>query len=246
MIERYLEELDLLPGFREGMRNVALDEQRHIGFGVKLLADLYREDPEAIGDAIVGTLREVLPWTAAVAKPPGWDETYMTAFGFTNDDLGEEGARSLEQKLRAIGLDVDNLPIAMRMDLPPRERAARGRKLLQANFLGPDRPVVRDEEAVEIFFDSIAQSADGRAVPAGTTVQWDFTDHDPWYLTIDNGTSAAHQGRATSPDLTLRCSLDDWADVSAGRRDPRSLLLRRRLRMRGSPRVALRLPRVFP
>ena len=54
------------------MRNVTLDEQRHIGFGVKLLADLYREDPEPIGDAIVGTLREVLPWTAAVAKPPGW------------------------------------------------------------------------------------------------------------------------------------------------------------------------------
>ncbi|MEA2187892.1 MAG: ribonucleoside-diphosphate reductase beta chain, partial [Solirubrobacteraceae bacterium] len=33
MIEESLERLDLLPGFREGIRNVALDEQRHIGFG---------------------------------------------------------------------------------------------------------------------------------------------------------------------------------------------------------------------
>ena len=34
------------PGFREGMRLVALDEQRHIGFGVKLLHDLAAaEDP---------------------------------------------------------------------------------------------------------------------------------------------------------------------------------------------------------
>jgi len=61
MIEASLEELDVLPGFREGMRNVALDEQRHIGFGVKLLADLYREDPGPIQDAIVGLIKEVLP-----------------------------------------------------------------------------------------------------------------------------------------------------------------------------------------
>jgi ribonucleotide reductase beta subunit family protein with ferritin-like domain len=57
MIESYLEEFDVLPGFREGMRNVALDEQRHIGFGVKLLADLYRADPEPIQEAILGIIR---------------------------------------------------------------------------------------------------------------------------------------------------------------------------------------------
>jgi ribonucleotide reductase beta subunit family protein with ferritin-like domain len=33
-ITTYLHERDILPGFREGMDNVALDEQRHIGFGV--------------------------------------------------------------------------------------------------------------------------------------------------------------------------------------------------------------------
>src|SRR6266576_2870687 len=43
-IERYLSERDILPGFRAGMRNVALDEQRHIGFGVKLLSDLVAVD----------------------------------------------------------------------------------------------------------------------------------------------------------------------------------------------------------
>ena len=45
-ITDYLTERDLLPGFRGGMHNVALDEQRHIGFGVKLLRDLAREDPD--------------------------------------------------------------------------------------------------------------------------------------------------------------------------------------------------------
>jgi ribonucleotide reductase beta subunit family protein with ferritin-like domain len=246
MIERYLEELDLLPGFREGMRNVALDEQRHIGFGVKLLADLYAEDPERIGDAIVGTIREVLPLTAAVAKPPGWDMSYMEAFGFTYDDLGEEGARSLEQKLRSIGLPIDTLPgFPMDMSLPPRERARRGRLMLQGNFIGPDRPVARDDETLSVVFDAIARSADPRSVPAGTTVQWDFTDADPWHLVIDNGATRAQRGAASKPDATLRMSLEDFGDVIAERADPRLLLLRRRVRVRGNPRVLLRLPRVF-
>jgi hypothetical protein len=246
MIERYLEELDLLPGFREGMRNVALDEQRHIGFGVKLLADMYREDPDRIGDAITGTLREVLPWTAAVAKPPHWDETYMTAFGFTYDDLGEEGARSLEQKLRAIGLPIDNLPgFPMDMTLPPRERARRGRVMLAGNFIGPGRPVARDDETLGVVFDAIAQSADSRAVPGGMTVQWEFTDAEPWHVEVANGSSRAVRGSASKADVTLRMSLEDFGDVIAERADPRKLLLRRRVRVRGNPRLLLKLPRVF-
>ena len=44
-IEAYLTAQDVLPAFRAGMRNVALDEQRHIGFGVKLLARPRRRGP---------------------------------------------------------------------------------------------------------------------------------------------------------------------------------------------------------
>src|SRR5947209_8144841 len=50
-IESYLDGGGLLPGFHEGMKNVALDEQRHIAFGVKMLADLNAEDPEC-ADAV--------------------------------------------------------------------------------------------------------------------------------------------------------------------------------------------------
>src|SRR3954470_21689892 len=45
-IDAYLHQMDVLPGFREGMGKVALDEQRHIGFGVKLLADLVKQSDE--------------------------------------------------------------------------------------------------------------------------------------------------------------------------------------------------------
>jgi ribonucleotide reductase beta subunit family protein with ferritin-like domain len=247
MIERSLEELDVLPGFRAGMRNVALDEQRHIGFGVKLLADFHREAPEETLEAILGVLREVLPWTTAVAKPPNWDRSYTECFGFTLEDLGEAGATSIEQKLRAVGLPVDSLPrFPMPMDIPPRERALRGQKMLRAGFFGPgDDPVVADPEATSILFDSIRRSADASAVRPGTVIQWEFADADPWYVTLHDGDSSATQGRAGSADLTLRSSFADWVDVVGGRADPRKLLLRRRLRPSGDPRLLLKLPRVF-
>ena len=53
------------------------------------------------------------------------------------------------------------------------------------------------------------------------------------------------QGHAAHADLTLRLRFADWADVMAGRADPRALMLRRRLRPKGSPRVLLALPKVF-
>jgi ribonucleotide reductase beta subunit family protein with ferritin-like domain len=247
MIETYLEEFDVLPGFRAGMRNVALDEQRHIGFGVKLLADLYAEDPEPIGEAIVGLIREVLPWTTAVAKPPNWDRSYTECFGFTLEDLGEAGAASIEQKLRAIGLPVDTLPrFPMPMDLPPRERALRGQKMLQAGLIGPgDEGVHADDEALAIWFDQIARQADATAVRAGTTIAWEFTDAPPWTLTLDGVRATAAQAPARGADLTLRSTVADFADVTAGRADARRLMLQRRLRPRGSVRLLLALPRVL-
>jgi hypothetical protein len=246
MIERYLEEYDLLPGFREGMRNVALDEQRHIGFGVKLLADLCEEDARC-ADAIIETIREVLPWTSAVALPPNDDPSYTEAFGFTLEDLYEEGARSQEARLRAIGLPVDDLPrFPLPMDLSPRERGERGLKLLRARFIGPkDGPIVRDPEATAILFDTLRRQADPSQVRPGTTIQWDFPDADPWYLRCDNGSSAVTQGRAPKPDATLRLRFEDFVDVAAGRVDPRALMLRGRIRPSGRPGVLLKLPKLL-
>ena len=125
-IEDYLKRKDVLPGFRGGMRNVALDEQRHIGFGVKLLRDLAAEDPE-VPLAVADLLREVLPYSAGVFIPPGWDRRYSECFGFTLEEIYEEGGRSFESKLRAAGLPVESLPgpIPYPFELPPAERARR-------------------------------------------------------------------------------------------------------------------------
>src|SRR5215204_6291513 len=44
-ILRYLKEADRLPGFRQGFTAVNRDESRHVGFGVKFLADAIKSDP---------------------------------------------------------------------------------------------------------------------------------------------------------------------------------------------------------
>jgi putative sterol carrier protein len=136
--------------------------------------------------------------------------------------------------------------IPMPFYLPPRERGERGIKLLEANILGEKLgPPSRDPEIVQILFDSVADQADRRQVPAGTTIQWDFDDMDPWYLTLDNGATAATQGRHGHPDVVLRCRWEDWVDLVAGREDPRRALLTRKLRPRGRIRALLRLQKLF-
>ena len=247
-ITSYLADRDLLPGFREGMENVARDEQRHIGFGVKLLHDLVVEDPRCRA-AVADTLREVLPWTAAVLVPPDWDESYVTCFGFTFDEIGEEGSRSVETKLRSAGLPLEDLPgpPPVPLDLSHVERTRRGRQLVQAGVLGEKNgPPAKDAAAQELLFDTIRRSVNpGHGLRSSLTVQWDFPDADPWYVVVDNGASRAEQGRAPAPDVTLRSSWEDFVDLAGGRLDPRRAVLTRRLRLRGRVRALLAFPRVF-
>jgi hypothetical protein len=247
-IEEALTALDVLPGFREGMRNVAHDEQRHIAFGVRVLADLHEQDPDGTCEAIVEKIREVLPWTTAVALPPNRDLAYTEVIGIDLADLFEEGAMLMEQRLRAIGLPLDKLDrFPLPLDLSPRVRGERGLKLLEAGILGPkDGPASRDPEAMEILMDTVRRGAVPDAAAAGMTIQWEFADAEPWFLRLDNGSTAVQQGRAPRPDVTLRMTFDDFIDVAAGREDARRLVLRRRIRPSGRLRALARLPKVLP
>jgi len=248
-ITSYLEQRDTLPGFREGMQKIALDEQRHIGFGVKLLSDLVAEDPDC-RPAVADLLREVIPWSAAVLIPPNWDERYIETFGFTKDDIGIEGVTSMETKLRSAGLALEDLPgpPPVPLDLTPLERSQRGYALVRAGVLGEKTgPPSRDPETVALLMDTVRRSVNPRhGLDKPTVLQWDFTDVEPWHVRIDNGSTAASAGRAESPDVTLRCSFEDWVDLVGGRLDPRRALLTRRLRPCGSLRTLAAFPRLFP
>ncbi len=248
----YLEKREQLPAFSEGMRNIAADEQRHIGFGVKLLADLNREDPVGVPRAVAGLLREVTRYTAQVLMPPGWDERYVTTFGATFDEVGVEGLTSMTTKLRSAGLPVERLPgpALLPPGLTPLELSQRGRALAKAGVLGVRQgPTDRDPETVAMLFDTVRRQVNpnhGLARP--TTLQWEFTDPDvpSWHLTVDNGSSSVAEGEAQNPDLRLRLSWQDWADIIGERLSPVRALATGRLRPLGNPLALRYLPKVFP
>jgi hypothetical protein len=253
VLDDALTSLDLMPGFRQGLEMVERDEQRHIAFGVKLLSELLTRDPEGVEAAIVELLAEILPATASFPGTDDWDPDYDRAIrltaplGFTLEDLYEASGRSFEDRLRAIGLRVDDIPrFPLALHLTPRERARAGLKLVHAGFLGSgQRPALNDPAALAYFFEETRRRADATQLPDGSVIQWDFTDADPWHLAFDGGTVQARSGTVRKPDIRLRSSLQDWVDLSAGRATAGRLLLTRRLRLRGKPSALARFGRVF-
>ncbi|HEX4720584.1 MAG TPA: ribonucleotide-diphosphate reductase subunit beta [Thermoleophilaceae bacterium] len=247
-IEEYLGNRGIMPGFYEGMRNVSKDEQRHIGFGVKLLYDLQQEDPDC-KDAVAELLREVMPYTVGVFIPPNWDESYVQLFGKEIEDVFEDGMKSLDQRLRAAGMPLEELDgVPIRTDIPPRQRAEETVKMMRANLLGEKYgPPGRDPEVMQIFFDTLRTSlaTDGlNGQPA--VIQWDFADMEPWHIRIDNGSSAAAPGRVETADLTIKCRFEDWVDVTAGWEDARAAVLKGKIRPSGKLKALWRMRKVFP
>ncbi len=245
-IEEGLGRRGLLPGFREGVGHVARDEQRHIAFGVKMIADLVREDPEC-EPAIAELLRAVLPFTVAVFVPPGWDERYVTTFGFTLEDIFTQGAEAMEGRLRAAGLDPGSMRLGLPFDMPASARAERGLTLLRAGYLGEPNGAVRPSpEATAMLFDGLRRQIDPSVAP-GARIQWDFTDAEPWHLRIagSGAPTAVAPGRVEGADLTFHCRLQDWVDIAAGRTEPWRALVQRKVRPTGSLRMLVRSRRLF-
>jgi len=241
-ITSYLEQRDILPAFREGMSQIARDEQRHIAFGVKLLADVASGDPRC-RRAVADTLREVTPWGVAVLQPPGWDRQYTEVFGFTLEDIGEAGITSMQTKLRSAGMPLEELPgpPVVPPGETPRELAERGPLLVQAGLLGERQPAPpKDAASIELVMDAVRRGIPIAGGPS-LTVQFAFTDVEPWTLRL-NGAPSVERGRAAKADVTLRVSWDDWLDVAGGRVNPGHAIMRGRLK----PRARLSALKLLP
>ena len=149
---------------------------------------------------MVELLREVMPYSLAVFSPPDWDREYTRCYGFELEDIFAFGMRSVRTKWRAIGYPIEEMP----RRLPVRPRARRPRrsrerqiKLLKAGVLGePERParlLARDPAAL------LRRRRRGRADTERRqrrplTIQWRFSDAEPWHMRIDNGSTAAEPG----------------------------------------------------
>jgi ribonucleoside-diphosphate reductase beta chain len=91
-------------GFYRGFTAVARDESRHVSFGIKVLQEAVREDPERFAPLIQRTLVECLPLIAGTLEPP--DPTYITEFGHTESEILTFALESLNKRLRAIGINL--------------------------------------------------------------------------------------------------------------------------------------------
>jgi ribonucleoside-diphosphate reductase beta chain len=103
---RTLKERDWLPGFRQGFTAVNRDESRHVGFGVKLLADAIKQDP-AHKETVQDTLAECLPVGTLALAPPMAEDPYdfTTPFGYHSSEIYAYAAKSLSKKLAAMGME---------------------------------------------------------------------------------------------------------------------------------------------
>jgi ribonucleotide reductase beta subunit family protein with ferritin-like domain len=251
MIADFLERRQILPAFSEGMRNVALDEQRHIAFGVKLMADLAREDSR-VPAAVARLLHEVLQHTGQVLMPPGWDERYVSALGSTFDQVGAVGVSSLAARLRAAGLAPETLPgpPIMFAGMTPEEIARRGRELAMAGITGVRQgPTKRDPETVALLFDTMALTINPtHGLRRPTSFQYEFVDPDiaTWHLTVDGATATVAEGPVPAPAVRMAISYQDYVDIIGRRLDPKRALITGRLRLRGNPLGVRKLVRVFP
>src|SRR3954452_21064138 len=98
----YNEEVGTLPGFVEGLNKVARAEHRHVAFGARFLREMAQTD-ERYRDAIQRTLVECGPAADGVLMPP-WYEEGTELLGATLDETRAFAMKSLERRLKVIGL----------------------------------------------------------------------------------------------------------------------------------------------
>jgi hypothetical protein len=253
-IEDFFASEDTMPGFSEGMANVSKDEQRHIGFGVKVLSELLGEgNPgwEENRAAVVELLREALPYGVSVFRPPNWDREYTECYGFSMEDIFAFGLKLIRQRWRTIGYPTEEMPpgvFPFDPGLPEDEVAKRQVKLLMAGVIGEPgaRKPESSAELQRLFFDVVARSADPAAANGSPLVyQWNFTDADPWHLVIENGSTRAEPGVAPSPSVAFESTWADWLNSTGPNGNPVKAMLQRRIRPRGSLRELVRMRRVF-
>jgi Ribonucleotide reductase, small chain/SCP-2 sterol transfer family len=254
-IEDFFSSEETMPGFSAGMVNVSRDEQRHIGFGVKVLSELLNapypgwEENRA---AAVELLKEVLPYGPAVFYPPNLDRSYTECYGFSLEDIFAFGLKLIRQRWRTIGFPTEEMPpgvFPFDPDASAEEVAERQVKLMMAGVLGPpDAPQKPDTspETQRLYFDIVKRVADPAAANGSPIVyQWNFSDAEPWHLVLDNGSTRAEPGQVPNPTVTIESSWADW--VASGKPDANQMkmLVQRRIRPRGPIRELMRMRKVF-
>jgi ribonucleoside-diphosphate reductase beta chain len=103
-ISGYLDEHGLLPGFLDGYRRIARDEQRHVAYGTGFLRDAVAQDP-AMGERVRAAMHSLLPAVAEALEPPAANGD-GPAFGIEPADVREFALGGLQRRLKIIGVSL--------------------------------------------------------------------------------------------------------------------------------------------
>lgn len=110
---QFFRDREIMPGFRNGFTAVARDESRHVNFGMKVLKETVADDPGLV-DVVHDQLARAMPPAARIFTPPPGDDGPATLLGFAMPELYEYGFRTLEKRLRSIGVPA---PFTWRSEL---------------------------------------------------------------------------------------------------------------------------------
>ncbi|MEN0014714.1 MAG: ribonucleotide-diphosphate reductase subunit beta [Solirubrobacteraceae bacterium] len=236
LMERWLENTGVLPGFLDGLRNVAIDEQRHIAFGMKTLADMYANDPEEIGQVVIDAIRNSGTYLMAFAYPKDGGSAFLSPLGIHLEELYADSMRSLTSRLRGIGLSESQRSKALTLnpELSFEEQGSMMMRLLDSGYVGDGSvPKSKKPEDLALLFDMMQNLIRANPPAVGTVVQFDFTDIGPrYYLQTADGLEY-HENRHPSPSVSIKTSLDDLLDLLGERVSPVKLILSRRLWVSG-------------
>ena len=248
-IEDFFNKEGTMPGFSEGMQHVSRDEQRHIGFGVKVLSEILPQSEECRA-AVVELLREVNKYSLGVFCPPGFDRSYSQCWGFELEDIYSFGLKLVRQRWKTIGFPMEEMPKdvwPLDHSLTADEIAAQQIKLLLAGVTGaPCSHPDSSPEVQGLLFDLMARSANTRGAQNGPfTVQWRFTDASPWHMVVNNGSTRAVAGQSPHPDVTLSTDWGEWVSIAMNDANPLKSIAGRKLKPKGSPRALNTFRKVF-
>lgn len=236
LLESWLERSGLLPGFLEGLHNVANDEQRHIAFGMKTLADMYAADREGIGQVITDAIRQTGTFLMAFAYPNHGDSSFLDPLGIRLQDLYTDSFRALSARLRGIGFTEEERLKALTLDpsVTFEEQGEKFMRLLDAGYIGDGtRPVSKDPNDVDLAFDMLQNIIKANLPAQGTVIQFDLTDVGPRHYLIGDSDLEYVRDRHPNPSVSLKVALPDLIDLIGERANPVKLILTRRLKITG-------------
>jgi putative sterol carrier protein len=86
-----------------------------------------------------------------------------------------------------------------------------------------------------------------RAAGVNATIQYDITGDQggTWHAVIKDGKCAVSSGAASSPNLTLTMSAQDWLDMVSGKLSGQMAFMSGKLKLKGDMGLAMKIGSMF-